>query len=80
MSYNHYLNKIANTLQEELITTGGIKIPTEEFGWTNIRYMGNKYRMAHIERYSDKNLEVLYFTCFPNKYIHSPIFGLDIIS
>lgn len=30
MSYNHYLNKIANTLQEELITTGGIEIPTDE--------------------------------------------------
>jgi len=80
MSYNHYLNKIANALQEELIKTGGIELPTEDFGWTNIRYMGNKYRMAHIERYSDKSLEVLHFTCFPNKYIHSPIFGLDIIT
>ena len=80
MSYKHYLNKIANAIQEELIGSGGIEISTEDFGWTNIRYVGNKYRMAHIERYSDANLEVLHFTCFPNKWIHLPIFGLDIIT
>jgi phycocyanobilin:ferredoxin oxidoreductase len=35
--------------------------------------------MAHIERYSDKNLEVLHFTCFPNENYQHPIFGFDII-
>jgi phycocyanobilin:ferredoxin oxidoreductase len=35
--------------------------------------------MAHIERYSDKNLEVLHFTCFPNETYQHPIFGFDII-
>jgi phycocyanobilin:ferredoxin oxidoreductase len=36
--------------------------------------------MAHIERYSDKNLEVLHFTCFPNPIYQHPIFGFDIIT
>ena len=42
--------------------------------------MGDNYRLAHIERYSDKNLEVLHFTCFPNPTFQHPIFGFDIIT
>jgi phycocyanobilin:ferredoxin oxidoreductase len=60
--------------------SGGIEIPTEDFGWSNKRYVGDNYRLAHIERYSDKNLEVLHFTCFPNPTYQHPIFGFDIIT
>jgi phycocyanobilin:ferredoxin oxidoreductase len=42
--------------------------------------VGDNYRLAHIERYSDKNLEVLHFTCFPNPTFQHPIFGFDIIT
>jgi phycocyanobilin:ferredoxin oxidoreductase len=56
------------------------EIPTEDFGWSNKRYVGENFRMAHIERYSDSNLEVLHFTCFPNQTYQHPIFGFDIIT
>lgn len=80
MSYKHILDKIANELQSTLEHSDGIELPTEDFGWSNKRYVGDRYRMAHIERYSDKNLEVLHFTCFPNPIYQHPIFGFDIIT
>lgn len=80
MNYKHILNNIADTLQIKLEQSNGVEIPTEDFGWSNKRYVGDKYRMAHIERYSDKNLEVLHFTCFPNPTFQHPIFGFDIIT
>jgi phycocyanobilin:ferredoxin oxidoreductase len=80
MSYKNILNKIASELQSTLEFSGGIEIPTEDFGWSNKRYVGDNYRLAHIERYSDKNLEVLHFTCFPNPTYQHPIFGFDIIT
>jgi phycocyanobilin:ferredoxin oxidoreductase len=80
MSYKNILNKIAGELQSTLEHSGGIEIPTEDFGWVNKRYVGDNYRLAHIERYSDKNLEVLHFTCFPNPTFQHPIFGFDIIT
>ena len=80
MSYKQTLDSIANELQIILEIPGGIEIPTEDFGWVNKRYIGDNYRMAHIERYSDKNLEVLHFTCFPNPIYQHPIFGFDIIT
>jgi phycocyanobilin:ferredoxin oxidoreductase len=79
MSYKHILNNIASNLQSTLELSAAIEIPTEDFGWSNKRYVGDKFRMAHIERYSDKNLEVLHFTCFPNETYQHPIFGFDII-
>lgn len=80
MSYKSILNKIADEIQSTLEHSGGIEIPTEDFGWVNKRYVGDNYRMAHIERYSDNNLEVLHFTCFPNPTFQHPIFGFDIIT
>ena len=80
MSYKNILNKIASELQGTLENSGGIEIPTEDFGWSNKRYVGENYRLAHIERYSDTNLEVLHFTCFPNPTFQHPIFGFDIIT
>jgi phycocyanobilin:ferredoxin oxidoreductase len=80
MSYKNILNKIAGELQSTLEFSGGIEIPTEDFGWSNKRYVGDNYRLAHIERYSDKNLEVLHFTCFPSPTYQHPIFGFDIIT
>jgi len=80
MSYKHILNKIASELQSILQLSAAFEIPTEDFGWSNKRYVGDNFRLAHIERYSDSNLEVLHFTCFPNPTFQHPIFGFDIIT
>jgi len=80
MSYKNILNKIASELQSILQLSAAFEIPTEDFGWSNKRYVGDNFRLAHIERYSDSNLEVLHFTCFPNPTFQHPIFGFDIIT
>ena len=79
MSYKQTLDNIASELESIMQLAAAIEIPTEDFGWSNKRYVGDNFRMAHIERYSDKNLEVLHFTCFPNENYQHPIFGFDII-
>ena len=79
MSYNQILNSIADNIESIITTNDGRLLPTEDFGWVNKRYNSNEFRLAHIERYSDKNLEVLHITCFPNESYQHPIFGFDII-
>lgn len=79
MNYKQILDNIANTIETIIIQSEGKLIPTEDFGWSNKRYVSNEFRLAHIERYSDKNLEVLHITCFPNIQYQHPIFGFDII-
>lgn len=81
MSYKMVLDSIANTVKEIIIDKGeGKQVEIENFGWTNLIYESKHFRFAHIERYSDKNLEVLHITTFPNKNNPSPIFGFDIIT
>jgi phycocyanobilin:ferredoxin oxidoreductase len=79
MSYKQTLDNIANEIEHIIIKNNGKLVPTEDFGWSNKRYNSDKFRLAHIERYSDKNLEVLHITCFPNEKYQQPIFGFDII-
>jgi phycocyanobilin:ferredoxin oxidoreductase len=79
MSYNQILNNIADSIESVIIDSDATLIPTEDFGWVNKRYQSNEFRLAHIERYSDKNLEVLHITCFPNESYQHPIFGFDVI-
>ena len=79
MNYKHILNNIADRIENTIIQHAGLEIPTEDFGWSNKRFSNDKFRLAHIERYSDKNLEVLHITCFPNEKYQQPIFGFDII-
>lgn len=54
-------------------------IPTDDYGWENYRYENPKFRLAHVERYSNKGLQVVHITCFPRKNYKTPIFGFDII-
>lgn len=81
MNYKETLNRVANSFETIILEqTDGVKIPTEEFGWDNRRFISGIFRIAHIERYSDNNLEVLHFTCFPSNLNPEPIFGFDIIT
>jgi hypothetical protein len=81
MNYKDTLNRVASNLESLIFEIGGgTKIPTEDYGWDNRRFISDLFRIAHIERYSDNNLEVLHFTCFPNVINQDPIFGFDIIT
>jgi len=79
MNYKTLLDSTANTLESIILQNDGVKIDTEDFGWENNRYISDLFRIAHIERYSDRALEVLHFTCFPHVDCGDPIFGFDII-
>jgi phycocyanobilin:ferredoxin oxidoreductase len=79
MSYKIQLDNIAERIEYIICNYEAELIPTEDYGWVNRRYSNDKFRLAHIERYSDKNLEVLHITCFPNEKYQHPIFGFDII-
>jgi phycocyanobilin:ferredoxin oxidoreductase len=79
MNYKILLDTTANILENSIVKDNGMEIETEDFGWGNIRYISNSFRMAHIERYSDKSLEVLHVACFPHIHCGDPIFGFDII-
>jgi hypothetical protein len=81
MNYKETLDRVENNFEKIILENcDGIKIPTEDFGWDNRRFISDVFRIAHIERYSDKNLEVLHFTCFPSNFNPEPIFGFDIIT
>ena len=81
MNYKKILDDVANRLESTILEiSDSVKIPTEDFGWDNRRYISEKFRISHIERYSDNNLEVLHFTCFPSPFCDNPIFGFDIIT
>ena len=81
MNYKQTLDKVANKLESIILQEcNGVAIPTEDFGWDNRRFISDVFRIAHIERYSDNNLEVLHFTCFPSNLCPDPIFGFDIIT
>ena len=79
MSYKETLDNIAERIEYIICNYEAELIPTEDYGWVNRRYSNDKFRLAHIERYSDNNLEVLHVTCFPNEKYSHPIFGFDII-
>ncbi len=79
MNYKTILDLTANNLEDILLEDNGVKIETEDFGWENTRYLTDSLRIAHIERYSDRALEVLHFTAFPHVHCGDPIFGFDII-
>lgn len=81
MNYKDKLDETAHKLKLLLQAfVDAQKIETEDFGWNNDRYISENFRIAHIERYSDNNLNVLHFTCFPNTDCPDPIFGFDIIT
>lgn len=80
-NYKQILEKTSKEIEEILLSEcNATKIPTEDYGWENSRYISDVFRIAHIERYSEKNLEVLHFTCFPNVDCQEPIFGFDTIT
>jgi len=79
MNYNQILDSLADSIESIILDNGGKEKTTEDFGWINKRYVNSQFRLAHIERYGDKNLDVLHITCFPNEMYSHPIFGFDII-
>lgn len=81
MNYKNLLNDIAVMFISEINETPAVyEIPTEDFGWSNFRYISPIFRLAHVERYSDDKIEVLHVTTFPHHWSPEPIFGFDVIA
>ena len=66
---------------KELIESqsGVTEIYTDDYGWENYRYENDKFRLAHVERYSHMGLEVVHITAFPRENSKAPIFGFDVV-
>lgn len=81
MNYTDYLDEVADRFLSVMKHSPGCKpIPTEDYGWINHRFESDVYRMAHVERYSDRAIEVLHVTTFPHSWSPEPIFGFDVIT
>ncbi len=52
---------------------------TDDYGWENYRYENDRFRLAHVERYSHMGLEVVHITCFPRESSKMPMFGFDVV-
>ena len=52
---------------------------TDDYGWENYRYENDRFRLAHVERYSHMGLEVVHITCFPIECSKMPVFGFDVV-
>lgn len=83
MSYYKLKERIfyhSEKFRELIESQNGVKpIETEDFGWENHRYENDKFRLAHVERYSNMGLEVVHITCFPRENSKAPIFGFDVV-
>ena len=61
------------------VQSGVTEIYTDDYGWENYRYENDKFRLAHVERYSHMGLEVVHITAFPRENSKAPIFGFDVV-
>jgi hypothetical protein len=52
---------------------------TDDYGWENYRYENDRFRLAHVERYSHMGLEVVHITCFPRECSKMPMYGFDVV-
>jgi len=58
----------------------GVEImDTDDYGCENYRYENDRFRLAHVERYSHSGLEVVHITCFPRENSKMPMFGFDVV-
>ena len=81
MNYTEYLDELADRFLTIMKHAPGCKVlPTEDFGWVNHRFESDVYRMAHVERYGDRAIEVLHVTTFPHPTSPEPIYGFDVIT
>lgn len=82
MSFKEILDSTSNGIERLILeeVSNVTEIPTPDYGWKNKRFIGDSFRIAHIERFSERTLEVLHFTCFPNVTCPHPIFGFDVIT
>jgi len=80
MSLKNRLIEVTNQMQEIILRQPGVKpMDTEDFGWENYRWSGDKFRLAHIERFFEAGLLVAHVTCFPHEGDAAPIFGFDVV-
>lgn len=81
MNYTTLLDHTALKFEKAIqqIPKHTMRLYTEDFGWYNMRFSSEIFRLAHVERYSDAKIEVLHVTTFPHQWSPEPIFGFDVI-
>ena len=83
MSYYKLKERIfyhSEKFKELIESQSGVRLmDTDDYGWENYRYENDKFRLAHVERYSHMGLEVVHITAFPRENSKAPIFGFDVV-
>ena len=72
----HHSDKFKKLIESQ----SGVKpLETEDWGWENYRYAGDRFRLAHVERYFLDGMLILHITCFPTQNYQNPVFGFDVV-
>lgn len=75
------LEQLADQFNKQVQSVpGAVPIDTKNYGWDNYRYSSPVYRMAHVEKFVQRNFAVVHTCVFPHVTDPSPIFGFDIIA
>lgn len=81
MSLKNSLIELTEQMRDIILRQPGARLmETEDFGWENYRYTGERFRLAHIERFFQQGLYVCHVTCFPHENDSAPIFGFDVVA
>lgn len=83
MSYYKLKDRIfhhSEKFKELIEAQDGVQMmETDDYGWENYRYENDRFRLAHVERYSHMGLEVVHITCFPRECSKMPMYGFDVV-
>ena len=82
MNFIDVIKNTADCLENILVSQSDVleTLPTEDFGWSNMRYASKQFRLAHIERFVQPQFAVLHMVVWPYVNDPCPIFGFDIIA
>lgn len=82
MNFIDFIKTTADDLENILVSHSQVleTLPTEDFGWSNVRYASKQFRLAHIERFFQPQFAVLHMVVWPYVNDPCPIFGFDIIA
>jgi hypothetical protein len=76
------VNQIADTFEHTILAHAHNLqvIPTEDYGWENMRWFSKQFRLAHMERFRQPKFSVLHMVIWPHVTDPAPIFGFDVIA
>lgn len=76
--FSHELTAIADALIAHLDYNFS-RTTTDDWGWENILWSGDKIRWAHLEKYAHPKASILHLVIMPQFNVPAPIYGFDLV-